>query len=190
MKPLVLVVDDDKRIIAGIGRALRHEPYELIGVDSPFKALDLLRNIKVNVVISDYKMPGMNGIELFSEIKKHAPEIVRILITGVADLNTAIESINRGEVYRFFNKPYNEIELALAIRQGLEQVTLMDSNRRMLEVLQMQSSYINNLESMFPGISKVDRDDDGAVLAADISEDLGTLIEQASAYLNKESTRK
>jgi two-component system probable response regulator PhcQ len=118
--PTVLLVDDDENILRGLVRVLRNQPYHLFTARSGEEAVRVLMTHPVKVIVADEQMPGMTGSDLMAWVSENCPETKRIVLTGHASTATAIRAINEGGVFRFFTKPCNEVELALAIRQALE----------------------------------------------------------------------
>lgn len=101
----ILFVDDESDILQSLQRFLRRERYQKHFMESPHEALDLLGRTPVDVVVSDLRMPGMNGLELIKEVKRLYPDTVRMIVSGSQDIEQIIESINKGEVFRFIPKP-------------------------------------------------------------------------------------
>lgn len=118
--PEVLLVDDDPNLLRGLGRALRSQPFTLLTCRSAEEALAIVKARRIGVVVSDERMPGRSGTELLAWIAREAPEVVRIVLTGHTTPETTMRAINEGRVFRFFSKPCNPFDLALAIRDGLE----------------------------------------------------------------------
>lgn len=145
MKPMlsarqtVLLVDDDPRLLAALRRRLYHEPYELLVAETAEAAFLLLRTVPVDVLVTDQQMPGMSGAEFVTRVRAEHPHVVSIMLTGHADLATAMTAINAGEVYRFFTKPCDAAALASAIRQALQLKTLIRQARRLLETVRRQA---------------------------------------------------
>jgi DNA-binding NtrC family response regulator len=135
----VLLVDDDARLLAALRRTLHYEPYELLLAESADAALRLLSTTPVDVLVTDQRMPGMSGAEFLARVRAEHPHVVSIMLTGHADLATAISAINAGEVYRFFTKPCDAPALAAAIRQALQLKALIRQSRRLLETVRRQS---------------------------------------------------
>ena len=104
----LLLVDDEPNILRALTRILRGSEYRVLQAASGDEALDLMAREKVNVVLSDQRMPGMTGIELLSRVKQLYPEIVRMILSGYTELATVTEAINQGEIYRFLTKPWDE----------------------------------------------------------------------------------
>ena len=164
MSHKVLLVDDEPNILTALKRALRKEPYEVITAGSAKEALALLDECYVDVIVSDHDMPGMNGTQFLSMVSKSYPEIVRFILTGKATLDMAIEAINEGAISRFLTKPCNEVDLAVTIRQALQQKDLMAGARRLLRKVKQQSAFLELLERESPGITQVDRDARGNII--------------------------
>ena len=115
----ILLVDDEENILSSLRRVLRSEPYRVQIASGGEQALQMLREQPVDLVISDARMPGMDGATLLAEVQKHWPETMRILLTGYADINTTIRAINQGQIYRYISKPWEDEELRLSVRQAL-----------------------------------------------------------------------
>ena len=129
----ILFVDDDPNVLAAIRRNLRDQ-FSIATASDPSQALALLAKYgPFAVVVSDFKMPGMNGIELLSKIMTLWPETVRILLTGEADMRAAIAAVNQGQVFRFLTKPVLPTPLALTLRSAIDQHHLIQAERILLE---------------------------------------------------------
>lgn len=165
----VLLVDDEPSLLDALKRALRREPYALLEATSAVEAFEVLAETPVDVIISDEKMPGMCGTELLANVREQYPDIVRIILTGHASLEAAIRAINEGQVYRFLTKPFNHTDLAVTIRQALQQKTLMDEARRLLRTVKRQADLLEEIEQHNPGITELRTAPDGAIV---IDEDL------------------
>jgi DNA-binding NtrC family response regulator len=126
--PTILVVDDEEMVLNSMKAFFAIESnYKLLTYTSALKAMeDLERNsLKVDLVISDYQMPGMDGIAFLAKVKEMLPMVPRILLTGYADKENAIEAINNVGLYQYIQKPWDNDDLKLAIRNGLEKTTLL-----------------------------------------------------------------
>ena len=135
MKKKVLCVDDEHHNLKALKRLFKNEPFEFIGYASPMQALDEITAIKPAVVISDQCMPEMDGIQFLQHVQSKQPDTVRILLTGLADLETAISAINKGNVYRFITKPWDDDALKKEVRTALEHQESIHCLRGMLENL-------------------------------------------------------
>jgi len=181
----ILLVDDEPHVIEGLKRILHNEPYKILSANYANEALQILTQEPVSVVISDEKMPGLQGAEFLAMVYRHFPETVRIMLTGHANLDLAIKAINEGQIYRFFVKPCNGDELRHTIRQAIQQKELADKSRQLLQKVKEQDLVLQRLEKDNPGITRVDRDSTGAIVVEDIGSDLNRLIQE----INKELSR-
>jgi len=173
----VLFVDDEPHVTESLKRTLRKEPYEVLSANSAKDALQILARSPVDVVISDEKMPGMQGSEFLAVVCKQYPETIRIILTGHGSMEAAIRAINEGEIYRFLTKPCNEVDLAVTIRQALQLKDLTGVSRRLLEKNKRQSSILQELEKEHPGITKVKRTSTDAIILDDeMDNDMEKLI--------------
>jgi two-component system, probable response regulator PhcQ len=162
--PSVLFVDDDPNVTAGLKRTLHQQPFEVLTARSAIEALGLLAARKVDVVVSDEMMPGMSGADFLSVVCNRYPDTIRMILTGHASLEAAIRAINRGEIYRFFTKPCNDVELAVTIRQALEQKRLMTERQDLMRQVNEKSALLKQLERISPGITEVRRDAMGGLV--------------------------
>jgi len=101
----ILFVDDESDILHSLNRFLRREEYRKFFVDNAVEALELLAKTPVDLVVSDLRMPGMNGLELIKEVKRLYPGTLRMIVSGSQDIEQIIESVNKGEIFRFIPKP-------------------------------------------------------------------------------------
>ncbi len=132
MNSKILLVDDDPNVLAGYRRQLR-KSFQLETAGSGQEALEVLaRNGPFAVVISDMRMPGMNGIELLSEVRRQSPETVRMMLTGNADLQTSVDAVNQGHIFRFLTKPCSPEDFNAALEAALEQHRLIMAERNLL----------------------------------------------------------
>lgn len=116
----IMLVDDERLVLNALERSLRREGYELIIFQSGADALEYLKkDPNVDVIVSDHRMPRMTGLELLIEARRQYPGIVRILLTGHADISVAIEAINEGKLYRFLTKPWQDVELKNHLKQAI-----------------------------------------------------------------------
>jgi diguanylate cyclase (GGDEF)-like protein len=114
----MLLVDDETSILAALQRVLRRENYRILTATSGDEALALLAEHEVGVILTDQRMPGMNGTELLAQVRRMHPRTVRLVLSGYTGLDVLTEAINRGEIYKFLTKPWEEAELTAAIREA------------------------------------------------------------------------
>lgn len=119
--PSVLFVDDDMNLLRGIRRALHQQPYEIFTANSAELAIEMFQRHAFDLVVVDQHMEGQPGTKLIAWIAENFPDTVRIMLTGNPDVDVMKSAINQGKVFRFLTKPSHELELAMAIRDGLEQ---------------------------------------------------------------------
>lgn len=167
----ILLVDDEANVLSALKRALFDEQLEIVSVISAEKALEIMQEQHFKVVVSDERMIGMQGSEFLAQVREHYPHTLRIMLTGHATLEAAMKAVNEGEIYRFFSKPWNDHELKFALRSAIEKFDLEDENRRLLATVKQQALEIKVLEKRYPGISRVEKDSQGAFVLLDISED-------------------
>ncbi len=153
MKDSILIVDDNPNVLSALKRSLIDEPVNVYTAGSGVEGLNILKQHKMKVVISDEMMPGIKGTELLSIVKDRYPETLRIILTGHASLEAAISAVNNGEIYRFFTKPWNEIDLKFVIRSALDKYNLEEENRRLLKTVKRQTTELKSLEKRYSGIS-------------------------------------
>lgn len=133
MKNKILFVDDDPNILEAYSRNLR----KLYDIDTALGGVEGLAKLTSNgsypVVVSDLRMPGMDGIEFLSQVRGELPDTVRIMLSGNADLEAAIESVNKGNIFRFLIKPCEPEDMKSALDAGIKQYNLITAEREILE---------------------------------------------------------
>ncbi len=166
----VVLVDDEVNVIKALQRVLAREGWEVMAFTSAREALEQLVAMPMDLVISDYRMPEMNGVEFLQACKEEHPDALRIILSGQADIDGVMDAINNAEVYRFITKPWNNEELILTLRQALEFNRLKQENERLAATVRQQSNImkkqlteLQRLEKESPGITQVDWNDDGSI---------------------------
>lgn len=131
----LLLVDDDEQIGTALNRLLRHEGYNILCARSGDEGLLLLAQNEVHVIVSDQRMPGMTGVEFLSRAKELSPNTVRIILSGFADLSSVTDAINRGAIYKFLTKPWdNEILCANVLEAFRHYELTQQRNHLALEI--------------------------------------------------------
>lgn len=173
----ILLVDDEPYVLKSLTRLLRN--YHIITAGSGAEALLLAEQKSFDLVLTDYRMPGLDGIEFLIRFKKLQPDAARLVLTGYADLQAIQAAINKAEVYRFINKPWNDIEVKNAIENALEHRRILlenralaDEVRRQRELLAEKDAVLRALEAEEPGITKVNWGADGSIIIDDPDLDL------------------
>ena len=133
MSEKILFIDDDTNLLAAVERNLRLK-FNLVTAPGGEAGLaKMAADGPFAVVVADMQMPGMNGVQLLTEVRKRHPETVRLMLTGNADQHTAVEAVNQGHVFQFLTKPCPTEMLALALQAGLKQYRLITAERELLE---------------------------------------------------------
>ena len=128
----ILLVDDEKNILEAYMRNMTGE-FEVLTAESGEAALEIFKKgIQVPVIVSDYKMPQMNGVELLEKVKEISPETVQIMLTGQAEMNAVINLINKTKIFRFLTKPCSHDDLISHIKDGLRQHQLITAEKELL----------------------------------------------------------
>nr|WP_229496656.1 EAL domain-containing protein [Massilia polaris] len=121
----ILLLDDEPHVLSALKRAFRNEGYQILQTTSAIEAFELLAMHRVQVIISDQRMPIMSGTTFLSKVKELHPETIRIILSGYTELNSVIDAINHGAVYRFFTKPWDDQNLRDQIREAFEHQWLL-----------------------------------------------------------------
>lgn len=149
----ILCVDDERNVLRALERLFLDEDYEIVTCASGEEGLQALETGgDFQIVISDYRMPGMNGVEFLKQVYARWPETVRIVLSGYADAGAIVDAINHGHIYKFIPKPWNDDELHVTITNSLERYALRKENDELLRKLQDSNEELsllnNNLEQM------------------------------------------
>ncbi|MCE5313095.1 MAG: response regulator [Nitrospiraceae bacterium] len=175
----LLIVDDEPQVLAALKRIFMDDPFDVCTASNAAEGMDLLKSRKISVIISDHQMPGISGVEFLSKVKSGNPEIMRIILTGHADLGSAIQAINKGEIYKYILKPWNDKELRLIVYSAMDRFNLEEENRRLLRIIRNQAVDLKMLEKKFPGITQIDRDNDGMLVIPEVSEEeMNAIVEE------------
>lgn len=144
-RPKVLFVDDEPNILSSLQRLLRKESIQFRCTSSPHEAIKWIEEESFAVIVSDHRMPEMVGTVLLEKIKEISPDTVRIILTGYADMSATLDAINKGSVYRFLAKPWNEQEMVLTLRQAVAQHSLVQENARLQKLTHNQNLELKDL---------------------------------------------
>ncbi|MBN1366063.1 MAG: response regulator [Syntrophaceae bacterium] len=146
-KHSILIVDDEESILNAFKRILADENYDVHVAGNGLEGLEKLRTATkpYSLIISDQRMPEMNGVQFFAEAKNIFPDAVRILLTGYADSDAIIEAINKGGVHLYFTKPWHEEEILLHIKQSLSKVEILAENKHLMELLNEKNKELTAL---------------------------------------------
>lgn len=158
----LLFVDDEPNVLKALRRLFHSENYVIHLASGGAEGLSILRQQPVDLIISDMRMPEMSGAEFLAHAYEQWPETIRILLTGYADLQSTIDAVNKGRIFSYCNKPWNDEELKLLIRNALEQKRLREERDRFAEIIQQQNEQLKTF-----------------------NEQLETLVEKRTAQLSE-----
>lgn len=170
----VQIVDDEPNILNSLRRVLRSDQWQLECCSDPHEALEALQHNEYGVIISDYQMPGLDGITYLRFARQRQPDAVRMVLTGQNDREAMLRAINQAGIHRFLLKPWDDYDLRSAVQSSIALYSMRQDNRRLLEQvrrqqrsLDLQAQELGRLAREHPGLVHVRRDDDGAVLVDD-----------------------
>jgi putative nucleotidyltransferase with HDIG domain len=140
-KGKLLFVDDEENILRSLQRLFMDEEVEVFTASSGAQGLEILaREAGIGVIVSDQRMPEMTGVDFLEKSKAISPQSIRILLTGYADVNAAIDAINRGGTFRYLNKPWNDDELVQTVKGALHMYRLLIENKRLGAIVKKQNA--------------------------------------------------
>jgi YesN/AraC family two-component response regulator len=148
MERLLLLVDDEENITSALTRLLRRDGYTIFHANNGEEGLALLAQHQIGVIISDQRMPGMTGTEFLSKVKELYPDTVRVVLSGYTEFNSITEAINRGAVYKFLTKPWEDDLLRANILEAFQRYEMKMENARLAQELQLANDQLkrNNFE--------------------------------------------
>ena len=134
--PTIVIVDDEDMVLTSLNSFLSLETdYNVETFNSVQKALEYIKNNDIDLVVSDYLMPEMDGISFLAHVKKLKPDVPRIILTGYADKENAIKAINEVGLFQYIEKPWNNDDLLIVLRNGLERQKLLKKlNEKIAEI--------------------------------------------------------
>jgi type II secretory ATPase GspE/PulE/Tfp pilus assembly ATPase PilB-like protein/FixJ family two-component response regulator len=141
----ILLVDDEANVLSALRRVFHYENYEVVCCQDPAQALERLKQETFQIIISDYMMPGLNGGDLLKQARAIRPAMIRIMLTGHADVNAVIGAMKAGAVYKFILKPWNDDDLRVTVALALEQHALQQKNRALASENQAKTKEIAQL---------------------------------------------
>lgn len=148
----ILLVDDEPNVLSALRRVFRQENYEVVTCGDPLAALAMVKEQAFHVLISDFMMPGMDGGELLQQARQARPDMIRIMLTGHADVNAVVAAVKSGAVYKFILKPWNDDDLRVTVALALERQELSrshqalskDNARKSREIEQLAKFSVSN----------------------------------------------
>ncbi len=166
-KHTILVVDDEELFIEYIQRILSDENYNVISASSGQEGIALLEKQQVSMVISEYKIPLMNGLEFLEKVRIIYPDILTIMVTDHADIELVIKAVNEAGVYKFLLKSWDDIDFKNTIKKTLESLQVIKERDVLIRKVKTHEATLKELEKRYPGITKVEKDEDGYILPYD-----------------------
>lgn len=170
----IMIVDDEPSILKALRRSFRGKNWQLITYDDPEEALNVAAIQEISLVVSDYRMPVMNGVTFLQEFKAIQPDTLRIILSGHAELDGVLQAVNLAEIYRFVTKPWNDLELMVTIETALKHREMMLENRRLAALVRKQQAQLDyhkleleRMEAESPGITQVNWDRDGSIIISE-----------------------
>ncbi|MFT5588890.1 MAG: response regulator RpfG family c-di-GMP phosphodiesterase [Bradyrhizobium sp.] len=143
----ILFVDDEPNILSSLRRLFRNQGYRILTAGSGAAGLEVLRRHPVDLVISDMRMPIMSGARFLEVVRGEWPDTMRLLLTGYADIQSILDAINRGEIYRYITKPWDDNDIQLIVRQTLERQCLQHDKQRLEALTHAQNEALKTLNA-------------------------------------------
>ncbi|RKT58652.1 response regulator receiver modulated metal dependent phosphohydrolase [Azonexus fungiphilus] len=145
--PSLLLVDDEPSILSALRRLFRPQGYRIFTAESGAAGLAILEQETIDLVISDMRMPEMDGATFLKAVRQRWPRAMRILLTGYADITSTVSAINEGEIYRYIAKPWDDTEMLTVVREACERQRLESENRRLTALTQAQNDELKTLNA-------------------------------------------
>lgn len=164
MQLTILCVDDQRDVLRSVGRTLRKMAGDILAFEDPRRAIELLQQRPVDVIVSDIDMPSMSGLELLRLARELRPEAARVVVSGVTSIDSAVAAINDGAVHRFVRKPYVPEELRKIVAQAVDDARISREAATVLASRRQRQAWRQRMEAECPDALVVQRDDDGAYL--------------------------
>lgn len=148
-EPIVLFVDDEANILKTLQRLFLDEDYDVYTANSGREALELIDSgVLPTVIVSDQRMPEMGGAEFLEKAKAKVPDSIRMVLTGYADINAAVDAINLGGIYRYIMKPWNDQDLKMSVAEAVDRFNLVAENRRLTEELHEKNKILSQVNTL------------------------------------------
>ena len=143
----ILFVDDEANILSSLKRLFRPFGYQIFTAESGAQGLEFLQREKVDLVVSDMRMPEMNGAQFLEKVREAWPDTIRILLTGYAEIGATIDAINKGQIYRYISKPWEDNDIVLTIKLALQQKMLEREKLRLEELTHKQNEELKDMNA-------------------------------------------
>lgn len=170
MTPSIMLVDDELNVLKALRRSLRAESFRIVYENDPHTALRRIERESFAIIMSDFRMPTINGVELLEYSKYRQPAAVRLILSAYADREILLNAINTAEIYRFLAKPWDDTELASTLHSAMARYRQQAQGGPTTQshpddpAASEHQATLQQLETHAPGITKVLRDQDGAIV--------------------------
>jgi len=141
----LLFVDDEPNILKALKRLFRSPEYNILLAENGQAGLEILEQTPIDLILSDMRMPQMNGAEFLSRVAERWPDTIRILLTGFADLESTIIAVNKGKIYSYCSKPWEDNDLKILVHNALEQKRLRDERQQLFAIIESQNQELKEL---------------------------------------------
>ena len=142
----ILFVDDEENVLKSLKRVFLDYNYEIITVTTVEEGIGVLENTSpVQLVVSDYRMPGTNGVDFLKQVCKRWPDTIRMVLSGYADTASVVSAINEGHIYKFIAKPWNDDELKITIGKAIEHYYLGKKNKELSLELKKKNEELTSI---------------------------------------------
>ncbi|GAB4254131.1 MAG: response regulator [Methylomicrobium sp.] len=145
--PVLLIVDDETNILKSLTRLFRASGYVIHTAENGVKGLEILGQLPVDLILSDMRMPQMDGAEFLAKAAAQWPETMRILLTGYSDIESTIAAVNQGKIYGYCSKPWEDNDLKLLVQHALEQKFMRDERNRLFAIINEQNEQLKELNA-------------------------------------------
>lgn len=154
----ILLVDDERHVLDALQRTLRGEGYRILLASDAHSALAQLDAERIDLILSDIDMPDIDGVELIKQVRREYPDVVRMLLTGDASLESAVHAINDGEVHRYLTKPWDSAELRATLRDACARLDELRTAAAASQRVTLRERLLGELAREHPGILTVELD--------------------------------
>jgi DNA-binding NtrC family response regulator len=166
-----MLIDDEENILSALKRVLRNKEWEIETYSNPVDALKRLQTSGFDLIISDYRMPEMDGVKFLTQAKEIHLDSIRIILSGYTDLESLMDGINKAEIYRFLCKPWQDYDLLTTINKALEHRDMLLENkmlanqvRQQKQELEKRKTALEVLQQQHPSLLEVNWSDDGSII--------------------------
>lgn len=146
-RPTILCVDDEPSILSSLRRLFRAHGYQVLAAESGQAGLKLLETEHVDLVISDMRMPEMDGVVFLEHVRQRWPSMLRLLLTGYADIGSIMGAINRGEIYRYIAKPWDDNDIILTVKDAITRSELEKEKKRLEALVVVQNEELRQMNA-------------------------------------------